>query len=101
MVAVEWRAIAVTAVAAKGTPLSSGDRRERPRPEAMISLFEAYGGCHYQRMATDTHAQLPFLEARHRAHDRVENRAKEIEQIGMGRDPSREFGINESGCSSP
>ena len=46
-------------------------------------------------MATDTsRGQLPFLEARHRAHARVEDRVKAIKQTGMGRFPSREFNIN-------
>ena len=47
-------------------------------------------------MATDTPTgQLPFLEARHRAHAHVENRVKAVKQAGMGRFPSREFAINQ------
>ena len=46
-------------------------------------------------MATDTdRGQLPFLEARHRAHAHVEDRVKAIKHTGMGRFPSREFPIN-------
>ena len=49
----------------------------------------------YQCLATDTgRGQLAFLEARHRAHARVEDRVKAIKQTGMGRFPSREFAIN-------
>ena len=70
-------------------------RRERPHPGAQISVFEAHDGWRYQCLATDTPAgQLPFLEARHRAHARVEDRVKAIKQTGMGRFPSREFTIN-------
>ena len=70
-------------------------RRERPHPGATISVFEAHDGWRYQCVATDTErGQLPFLEARHRAHARVEDRVKAIKQTGMGRFPSREFAIN-------
>ena len=71
-------------------------RRERPHPGATISVFEAHDGWRYQCVATDTgRGQLPFLEARHRAHARVEDRVKAIKQTGMGRFPSREFDINQ------
>ena len=36
------------------------------------------------------------LEARHRAHGRVEDRIKNLKQTGIGRFPSREFGINQT-----
>lgn len=72
-------------------------RRERPHPGAAISVFEAHDGWRYQCVATDTdHRQLPFLEARHRAHARVEDRVKAIKHTGMGRFPSREFDINQT-----
>jgi hypothetical protein len=71
-------------------------RRERPHPGAKISVFEAHDGWRYQCVATDTpRGQLPFLEGRHRAHARVEDRVKAIKQTGMGRFPSREFAINQ------
>ena len=71
-------------------------RRERPHPGAKISVFEAHDGWRYQCLATDTgRGQLAFLEARHRAHARVEDRVKAIKQTGMGRFPSREFDINQ------
>jgi hypothetical protein len=72
-------------------------RRERPHPGAQLSLMEAHDGWRYQCVATDTgRGQLAFLEARHRAHARVEDRVKAIKQTGMGRFPSREFGINQA-----
>jgi hypothetical protein len=70
-------------------------RRERPHPGAQISMFEAHDGWRYQCLATDTrHGQLAFLEARHRAHARVEDRIRTAKQAGLGRFPSREFAIN-------
>jgi hypothetical protein len=70
-------------------------RRERPHPGAQISVFEAHDGWRYQCLATDTqHGQLAFLEARHRAHARVEDRIRTAKQAGLGRFPSREFTIN-------
>jgi hypothetical protein len=70
-------------------------RRERPHPGAQISVFEADDGWRYQYVATDTpQGQLPFLEARHRADARVEDRIRTAKQAGLGRFPSREFAIN-------
>jgi hypothetical protein len=48
-------------------------------------------------LATDTPTgQLAWLEARHRAHARVEDKIKNIKQAGLGRLPSREFRINQA-----
>ena len=70
-------------------------RRERPHPGAQISVFEAHDGWRYQCLATDTQTgQLAFLEARHRAHARVEDKIRSAKQAGLGRFPSREFTIN-------
>jgi hypothetical protein len=53
--------------------------RSYSHPGAKISVFEAHDGWRYQCVATDTpRGQLPFLEARHRAHARVEDRVKAI-----------------------
>ena len=72
-------------------------RRERPHPGAQISVFEAHDGWRYQALATDTPTgQLAWLEARHRAHARVEDRIKNMKQVGIGRFPSREFQINQA-----
>ena len=52
-------------------------RRERPHPGAQLSLFEEADGWRYQVVATNTAlGQLAFLEARHRAHARVEDRLR-------------------------
>ncbi len=39
---------------------------------------------------------LQFLEARHRAHARVEDRIRHAKDSGLGRFPSREFAINQT-----
>jgi hypothetical protein len=71
-------------------------RRERPHPGAQLSLFEERDGWRYQAFATNTErGQLGFLEARHRAHARVEDRIRHAKDTGLRRFPSREFKINE------
>lgn len=70
-------------------------RRERPHPGAQLSLFEEADGWRYQAFVTNTQrGQLAFLEARHRAHARVEDRIRHAKDSGLGRFPSREFAIN-------
>ena len=70
-------------------------RRERPHPGAQIDAFEERDGWRYQCLATDTPAgQLAFLDARHRAHARVEDRIRCGKDTGLGRFPSRTFAIN-------
>jgi hypothetical protein len=72
-------------------------RREHPHPGAQLSLFEAADGFRYQAFATNTPTgQLAFLEARHRAHARVEDRIKAAKDTGLGRLPSREYAINQA-----
>ncbi len=72
-------------------------RRERPHPGAQLSLFEEHDGWRYQAVATNTKVgQLAFLEARHRAHARVEDRIRHAKDTGLGRFPSREFAINQA-----
>jgi hypothetical protein len=72
-------------------------RRERPHPGAQLSLFDSVNGMRHQVFATDTpHGGGPiqFLEARHRAHARVEDRIRCGKTTGFGRFPSRIFAIN-------
>ncbi len=75
-------------------------RRERPHPGAQLSLFEERDGWRYQAFVTNTTeqpgVQLAFLEARHRAHARVEDRIRHAKDAGLGRFPSREFKINQT-----
>jgi hypothetical protein len=70
-------------------------RREHPHPGAQLSLFEHRDGWRYQAFATNTAlGQVGFLEARHRAHARVEDRIRVAKDTGLGRFPSREYAIN-------
>jgi hypothetical protein len=70
-------------------------RRERPHPGAHLSLFEEADGWRYQAFVTNTTTgQLAFLEARRRAHARVEDPIRHAKDTGLGRFPSREFKIN-------
>jgi hypothetical protein len=70
-------------------------RRERPHPGAQLNAFEERDGWRYQCLATDTGVgQLAFLDARHRAHARVEDRIRTGKDTGLGRFPSRTFAIN-------
>ena len=73
-------------------------RRERPHPGAQLSLFDTIAGFRHQVFATDTDyaggGSIQFLEARHRAHARVEDRIRCGKDTGFGRFPSRTFAIN-------
>jgi hypothetical protein len=72
-------------------------RREKPHPGAGLTLFEQADEWRYQAFATNTRpGQLAFLEARHRAHARVEDRIRVAKDTGLGRFPSREYKINQA-----
>ena len=72
-------------------------RRERPHPGAQLSMFEELDGWRYQAFVTNTAVgQLQFLEARHRAHARVEDRIRHAKDTGLGRLPSRDFAVNQA-----
>ncbi|SCG58023.1 IS1380 family transposase [Micromonospora halophytica] len=74
-------------------------RRERPHPGAQLSLFEERDGWRYTAFVTNTTAgALQWLEARHRAHARVEDRIRCAKDTGLRRLPSREFAINTAWC---
>lgn len=76
-------------------------RRERPHPGAQLSIFEESDGYRYQALITNTATgQLAFLEARHRAHARVEDRIRHAKDSGLGRFPSRDFAINTAWLST-
>ena len=70
-------------------------RRERPHPGAQLDVFEERDGWRYTCFATDTRVgQLAFLDARHRAHARVEDRIRCGKDTGLNHFPSRSFPIN-------
>jgi hypothetical protein len=76
-------------------------RRERPHPSAQLSLFEERDGWRYTAFVTNTQiGALQWLEARHRAHARVEDRIRTSKDTGLRRLPSRDFAINQAWCTA-
>jgi hypothetical protein len=70
-------------------------RGERPHPGARLDLIEQHDGYRYTGLATHTRAgQHALLNARHRAHARVEDRIRCGRDTGLRRLPSRAFHIN-------
>jgi hypothetical protein len=70
-------------------------RRELPHPGATLDAFEIRDGYRYQAFTTNTRrGQIAFLEARHRAHARVEDRIRTGKDTGLGHLPSRHEKIN-------
>jgi len=70
-------------------------RREHPHPGATLDAFEIRDGYRYQAFTTNTgRGQLAFLDARHRAHARVEDRIRTGKDTGIGHLPSRHQQIN-------
>jgi hypothetical protein len=70
--------------------------RHRPGgPGATLDAFEIRDGYRYQAIAINSRrGQLAFLEARHRAHARVEDRIRTGKDTGLGHLPSRHENIN-------
>ncbi len=65
-------------------------RRELPHPHATLDAFEMRDGYRYQAFTTNTRSgQLAFLEARHCAHARVQDRVRTGKHTGLGHLPSR------------
>ena len=72
-------------------------RRERPHPGAQLDAFEEADGWRYTTFATDTAlGQLAHLDARHRAHARVEDRIRCTKDTGLDHFPFRSFAINQA-----
>jgi len=75
-------------------------RRQRPHPGAQLDLFDTVEGLRHQVVATDTPVagggSIQYLEVRHRAHARVEDRIRTGKDSGLGRFPSRQFDINQA-----
>src|SRR3954453_16034559 len=74
-------------------------RRERPSAGAQLCALEETDGWRYQLVATNTPGrQLDFLEARHRAHARVEDRVRTGKTTGLDHLPSTSMAINAAWC---
>ena len=74
-------------------------RRERPSAGAQLCALEETDGWRYQLTATNTPGrQLDFLEARHRAHARVEDRVRCGKATGLDHLPSTSMSINAAWC---
>ncbi len=59
-------------------------RRERPHPGAQLDAFEEADGYRYQAVCTNTASgPIQFLEPRHRAHARVEDRIRQAKATGL------------------
>ncbi|MDT7705073.1 MAG: hypothetical protein QOG20_680 [Pseudonocardiales bacterium] len=72
-------------------------RRERPHPGAQLDACEEADGWRYTAFATSTAVgQLAHLDARHRAHVRVEDRIRTAKDTGLDRFPSRSFAVNQA-----
>ena len=70
-------------------------RRELPHPGAQLDAFEVRDGYRYQAFTTNTsRGQAAFLDTRHRAHARVEDRIRTGKDTGLGHLPSRHQQIN-------
>ena len=73
-------------------------RRERPHPGAQLDLIEDPRRVALHRLRhRHPHGfggQLAFLDARHRAHARVEDRIRCAKDTGLDHFPSRAFAIN-------
>ena len=74
-------------------------RRERPSAGAQLCALEETDGWRYQLFATNTcRGQLAFLEARHRAHARVEDFIRCGKATGLDHLPSTSMTINQAWC---
>ena len=74
-------------------------RRERPWAGAQLCALEEADGWRYQLLATNTPGRQPdFLEARHRAHARVEDRVRWGKTTGLDHLPSISMAINAAWC---
>jgi hypothetical protein len=88
-------------LAAWPEPMRVFARRERPHPGAQLTLFETRDGWRYTLWVTNLPAtargwrsQLPYIDAAHRVHARVEDRIRTGKDCGIGHFPSRSLAIN-------
>lgn len=82
-------------------------RRERPHPGAQLTLFEAEDGWRYclwasnlPQRTTGWRGQLPYIDAAHRVHARVEDRIRTGKDTGIGHFPQSRSRSIPHGCRS-
>ncbi len=68
-------------------------RREKPHPGAQLKLWD-HDGYRHQVVLTNSAGDALVLEARHRAHARVENSIKALRDTGLDRMPFTAFAAN-------
>lgn len=68
-------------------------RRERPHPGAQLKLWD-HNGWRHQVIVTNQAGDAVALEARHRGHANVENRIKNLKDLGQARFPFTAFVAN-------
>ena len=68
-------------------------RRERPHPGAPLKLWD-HNGWRHQVIVTNQTGHAVELERRHRQHAQVENRIKQLKDIGDARFPFTRFTSN-------
>ncbi len=69
-------------------------RRERPHPGAQLRLWDHNGWRHQVIVTNQQDADIAAIEARHRGHANVENRIKNLKDIGEARLPFTGFVTN-------
>jgi hypothetical protein len=76
-------------------------RRERPHPGAQLTLFETEDGWRYSLWATNLphktsgwRGQVPYVDAAHRVHARVEDGVRTGKDCGYGKLPSQALAMN-------
>jgi len=78
-------------------------RRERPHPGAQLTLFETGDGWRYSLWATNLprkttgwRGQIPYVDAAHRVHARVEDGIRTGKDCGYGKLPSQALAMNKA-----
>src|SRR5262249_60669776 len=78
-------------------------RRERPHPGAQLTLFETGDGWRYSLWATNLpqkttgwRGQVPYVDAVHRVHARVEDGVRTGKDCGYGKLPSQALAMNKA-----
>lgn len=78
-------------------------RRERPHPGAQLTLFETGDGWRYSLWATNLpqkttgwRGQVPYIDAAHRVHARVEDGVRTGKDCGYGKLPSQALAMNKA-----